>query len=304
VNANTTFYAQWLSVPIEPPGATLAEKLAYIRNNAGDGVVYNIVVNSNEYIGPQTVSTMGRNITVNIHSASSSDVKSVQLESAGHLFSVDTNITLKLQDIVLKGISTNNRALVLVGQGGKLILNSGAKVTLNTNTGYSGGVHVNGGVLELNDGSEITGNVASAVGGGVFVINNGSVVIHGGIISENTAKYGSSSPYWNSDYGGGIYIAGNSLVSMAGGVISKNIAGGTWGRGGGIYVENGSSFTKRAISGSSTSGIIYGGTAGVDANTAGINGQAIYRDFGTLKNRNTTLSYYDEISTNSDEGWE
>jgi hypothetical protein len=28
VNANAAFYAQWVSAPVEPPGATLVDKLA------------------------------------------------------------------------------------------------------------------------------------------------------------------------------------------------------------------------------------------------------------------------------------
>jgi len=303
VTANATLYAKWLSVPIEPPGATLVEKLAYIRNNAGDGVVYDIVVDNNEYIGPQTVSSLGRNITVIIHSASSDDLKSIQLESQGYLFSVDTNITLKLQDIVLKGMSTNNKALVLVGSGGKLILNSGAKITLNTNVSggdqCGGGIRVNGGFLELNESSEIIGNKVtdrSAYGGGIYVENKGSVTVRGGIITENSVDTGRE--LWG--YGCGIYITGNSTVTMSGGIISKNTAIG-WSRGGGIYINDGF-FTKRAASGSSTSGIIYGGT-GDNANTSG-GGKAIYRDFGSKKERNSTLGYYDEISSSSDEGWE
>ncbi|GBU29314.1 hypothetical protein R84B8_02878 [Treponema sp. R8-4-B8] len=300
VNANVTLYAKWVSAPITPPGATLVEKLAYIRNNAGDGVLYDIAVNNNEYIEPQTVGTMGRNITVNIHSASSADIKSIQLESVGHLFSIDNNITLKLQDIVLKGMSMNNSALVLVSHGGKLILNSGAKITLNNNTGsvYGGGIYVNGGVLEMNDGSEIIGNIVNiggAAGGGIRVTNRGTVIMRGGLISENRAV---SSSYYN---GGGIFIIDNSTVTMSGGIISKNYAG----VGGGIQVQDsGSSFTKRAASGNTTSGIIYGGTGDNANTTLRGEGQAIYRNFGTKKQRNTTLGYYDEISTLSDEGWE
>jgi len=289
VNANATFYAKWVNVPIEPPGATLVEKLAYLRNNAGDGVVYDIVVNNNEYIGPQTVSTMGRNITVIIHSANSRDLKSIQLENQGHLFSVDTNITLKLQDIVLKGISTNNKALVLVGQGGKLILNSGTKITLNTNVSDCGGIYINSGTLEMNEGVEISGNT-SVYGGGILVENKGNVTLLGGLISGNKA----------SGSGGGIFIDSNSIVSMTGGIIMKNQCSHT---GGGIYIRSGSSFTKRAALGSGTSGIIYGGT-GDNANKADNGGYAIQRDFGTLRNRNSTISYYDEISTGNDEGWE
>jgi hypothetical protein len=314
VNGNASLYAQWVSVPITPPGATLVEQLAYIRNNAGDGVVYDIVVNNDEYIGPQTVSTMGRNITVNIHSASSSDPKTIQLEGNGYLFSVDTGLILKLQDMVLRGHSMNNRALVAVGQG-TLILNSGAKITGNTNAGTAylgasprgGGIYVGGGVLELNEGSEITENIASensaAYGGGIYVENSSSVIIRGGIISGNTV--GNSS---DASQGGGIYITGNSTVTMSGGIISNNVANGRYATGGGIYIVNGSSFTKRAVLGSSTSGIIYGGS-GDSANLTtytGVtnNGNAIYRNFGTLKQRNTTLGADNEISTGNDVGWE
>jgi hypothetical protein len=311
VNGNASFYAQWISEPITPPGATLVEQLAYIRNNAGDGVVYDIVVNNNEYIGPQTVSTMGRNITVIIRSADSSDVKTIQLEGQGHLLSVDANISLKLQDIVLRGHSNNNRALVLVGQGGKLILNSGSKVTMNSNLSWEkaiscGGVRINGGILELNEGADISKNTArgrSIFGGGIYVENSGTVTIRGGIISENSADSTGVGDYPGD--GGGIYITGNSTVTMSGGIISKNSARAFYaGRGGGIYIDNGS-FTKRAALGSSTSGIIYGGT-GDDANTATSDnsGHAIRRNFGTLRTRNTTLGYYDEISTGNDVGWE
>jgi hypothetical protein len=276
--------------------------------------VYDIVVNNNEYIGPQTVSTMGINITVNIRSASSSDPKTIQLEGNGYLFSVDTGLTLKLQDIVLKGHSMTNVALVAVGQG-KLILNSGGKITFNVNnntsrTGGGGGVHINGGVLEMNEGSEITSNkvaydsdIAYKYGGGVYVENQGMFNFRGGIISDNIvdcARY-------NAVGGGGIYITGNSTVTMTGGIISKNTCvavSNTWGSyGGGIYITNGSSFTKRAASGNGTSGIIYGGT-GENANAAANGGQAIYRDFGSLKERNSTLGGYDEISTGNDVGWE
>jgi uncharacterized repeat protein (TIGR02543 family) len=294
VNANTSFYAQWVSVPITPPGATLVEQLAYIRNNAGDGVVYDIVVNNNEYIGPQTVSTMGRNIIVNISSASPADVKTIQLEGQGHLFSVDTGITLKLQDIVLRGHSNNNRALVAVGNG-TLILNSGAKITMNTNTmGTGGGIYVNGGSLELNNDSEISGNTSSSSGGGIRLENHSSVAMRGGLISENKS-------IGINPWAGGVFITGNSSVTMSGGIISKNTCDA---RGGGIAVnDSSSSFTKRAASGSSTSGIIYG-SSGENANIAGEMGNVIYRNWGSLRERNTTLGGYDEISTGNDVGWE
>jgi len=206
-------------------------------------------------------------------------------------------------------MSTNNKALVAVGQG-KLIINSETNITLNKNMNTSsssrgGGIYVDGGILELNEG-RITENFAFIAGGGIYVENKGSVIIHGGIISENITQTGDISCRG----GGGIYITGNSTASMNGGTILKNqcvhYTGSIlipYGNGGGIFIENGSSFTKRATSGNS-SGIIYGGT-GDTANTCTNNGgYAIYRSFGSKNSRNTTLGGYDEISTNSDEGWE
>jgi len=173
----------------------------------------------------------------------------------------------------------------------------------NTSTREGGGIYVNGGFLEMNEGCEISENIISykivdvyAGGGGIYVNNNGNVVMRGGTITSNVGV----------SRGGGIHITGNSTVNMTGGTISKNSCVNSWSisYGGGIYVTNGSSFIKRSIpSGSSSSGIIYGST-GEDANIVSNGGSTIYRDFGTKKQRNSTLGGYDEISTGNDEGWE
>ena len=295
--------------PLTPPGATLAQQLAYVSNQMGDGDIFDIVVQNNVTMGPATVASMGRNITVIIRSANPADARTIQLDGQGHLFSVDTGITLKLQDIVLKGHSNNTRALVAVGQG-KLILDSGAIITGNTNNvnqTHGGGIYLNGGILEMNDGSEIIDNTTKALwvyGGGIYIENRGNAIIFGGVISNNN-NIVSGNNYGSQCHGGGIYVTGNSTVTMYGGVISKNTAftGGLGSySGGGIFVVNGSSFSKRAILGSGSSGIIYGGT-GDNANLAD-NGSAIYRNWGSLNQRNTTLGGYDEISTGNDVGWE
>ena len=309
VTANSTLYAMWESVPVTPPGSTLVQQLAYVANQTGDGDVFDIVVQNNVTMGPATVASMGRNITVIIRSASPADAKTIQLDGQGHLFSVDTGITLKLQDIVLKGHSTNNRALVAVSSGCTLILNSGAIITQNTNykQGLGGGIYVDGGTIELNEGSEISENELKGediyyptFGGGIYVTNRGNVNIRGGIISANKL----TNHWYAGATGGGISIYGNSTVNMSGGIISKNIISSGHGQyGGGIFVDNGSTFIKRAGLGNNTSGIIYGGSVG-DANITNGSGSVIYRNWGTLRNRNTTLGGYDEISTGNDVGWE
>ena len=286
-------------------GANVAEKLQFIAGQSKNNAQYVVTVRNDETLSPQTVTSLGNNVTVTLRSASATNIKTIQLGSQGHLFSVGNNITLKLQNIVLKGISSNNKALVLVGSGGKMILDSGAKITSNNNViryGRGGGIYVDDGILELNNGCEIIGNSASgsdARGGGISIENRGSININGGLISNNTCEAS-----WSG--GGGVCIGeGNITVTMTGGVISKNYASYY---GGGVSAGNDSSiFIKRATQGSNTSGIIYGST-GENANKAGgyggSYGHAIYRWFNSKRQRNSTLGEYDEISSQSDVGWE
>jgi hypothetical protein len=302
VNADATLYAQWVVTPVVPPGATLAEKLAYIAGRADDGAVYDIEIAGDEYISPQTISTMGRNVTVIIHSASQADIKAIQLESTGSLFSVNSNITLKLNNIVLKGISSNTAALVTVGQGGNLVVDDGAVISLNTNISSQkgGGVYLNNGTMTMN-GGEISNNTVTsqrAYGGGIYLENNSSVILTGGIISNNVVP----STYYYA-YGGGIYIATGCTATMNGGVISNNKVSQGWGNyGGGVFVATGGTFIKRHAAGTTTSGVIYGATGDM-ANTS-TNGATLYRDNGTLHKVDRTLGAYDEITSASDEGWE
>ena len=288
---SVTANARTPQIPITPLGDTILQQLAWIGRQGGNGTVYEIIVNNNVNIGPTTIMSMGVNATVIIRSASTENIRIIQLDGQGYLFSV-AGITLQLQDIELRGHSNNNRALILVDTG-KLVLNSGAKITGNTNTGNpdrggivnggyraGGGIIVNAGVLEINDGAEISGNT---------------------VIGERFAAFG-----------GGIFIENRSTVIMRGGIIARNRAGpggwGNWGSGGGIYIlDSSSSFTKQATSGNFGSGIIYG-SIGDNANITGGNpsGNAIYFYSGSSGNsryRNTTLGPGDEITTTSNVGW-
>ena len=295
--------------PVTPPGNTLAQQLDFIANQGGNGTVYEIVVNENVSMNPVTVSTRGRNITVIIRSTNPQDVKTIQLTGQGYLFTLDASITVRFQNIILRGNSSNNKALILVGPA-KLILDHGSKIIGNTNIEgdlLGGGICINGGTLDIYENAEISGNIVqdrrqntrSGRGGGIYV-GSGSVNIFGGLISGNSSYLG-----------GGIFISGISTVNMSGGVISKNNANFL---GGGIYIDlernnrNNSisygSFMKCAISGNDTSGIIYG-NFGENANRANSGGHAIFRNsYGKPPRRNITLSYYDEINSGSNDGWE
>jgi hypothetical protein len=274
--------------PVTPPGETVLQQLAWISRQGGSGAVYEIIVNENINIGPTTIMSMGVNKTVILRSADSENIRIIQLEGHGHLFTLNT-ITLQLQDIELKGHGENNAALILIDRG-RLVLNSGAKITGNTNnqhghSAYGGGIFVHSGFLEINDGAEISGNTVHthsgiqpyARGGGIFAHNNSTVLMRGGIIARNR-------------------VIGHSSYSS-----------GHWagrGFGGAIYMRD-SSFTKQAAS-DSGSGIIFGST-GPNANTSSgghsADGHAVWRNNVNPHQRNATLGPGDDISTTSNEGW-
>ena len=304
----------------QPQGNNLREQFAWISNQAENEAIYNIIINNDVSLPPTIISTKGRNITINLQSENPTNARTIQLNGQGSLFAIDTNITLILQDIVLRGHNNNNVALVFIGYGGKMILNSGSKVTENTNTSNTatgGGILVDGGVLELNDGAEISKNTVKggnstdphrgefgawdAQGGGIYAGNRSVVTIRGGLITENKSDTRGGAR------GGGMFVADGSTVNMTGGVISKNtctVGYAGYRFGGGVFVyDSASTFTKRAAPGSDSSGIIYG-SSGPNANTATDGGHAIFRHFANPKQHNNTLGYHDEINTSTNVGWQ
>ena len=297
---NETNPIQLIPGAIIPQGNTLAEQLSWISNQGGNGTTYDIVINSDVSLLSTTVSTRGRNISINIRSENSSHPRTIQLMGQGSLFILDANITLILQDIIIRGHSNNNRALVFIGPS-KLILDTGSKIVGNTNiSGYGGGVRLDSGIIELNDGSEISGNIVSgtyAYGGGIYASNRSTVTINGGKITGNSASDRGTYPN-----GGGLFLASNSTGMMSGGEISRNRV---THNGGGVHTSQGTTFIKRARPGNDTSGIIYG-NVGENANIAGRRGQAIFHDMhpATSLMRNITLGYYDEINTAVNVGWQ
>ena len=136
------------------------------------------------------------------------------------------------------------------GDGGGIVINSGAVLTMNGGTIYGnrgsseisfgGGVYINGGTMTMTGGAAIKGNSTGGYGGGIFIGSGGTFTLSGGEISGNTANYG----------GGGITINSGSSMTMSGGAITGNSA--SYFGGGGVYVNgNAGSFT---ISGGTISG--------------------------------------------------
>jgi hypothetical protein len=289
----------------------LGDALDYISNNAVSGDNYYIVLDMNVVLAPKTLNYSNK--TVGITLIADSAERIVQLLSYGSLFTIDSNVTLTLENnVTFMGTTSNSASLVIVKSSGVFTMNGG-KICGNTAYSFSGfssgGVYVNGGTFTMN-GGEISGNTASSssnsYGGGVTVVdgmfmmnngiirgnraNNGSGVfvagsctftMDGGEISGNTASSSSNS------YGGGVDVY-SGLFSMTNGIISGNTA---W-RGGGVHLWTDGTFTK-----ANTGGVIY------DNNASG-NGNAVYKYGSSSKKRNSAIPANEMFDSRFNVGWE
>ena len=191
--------------------------------------------------------------------------------NGGALFLEGGSLTMNSGD-VSSNTATSNGGGLYIGSGGFLTMNSGT-VSGNTATVDGGGVYIaSEGSLTMN-GSTITGNTSGGNGGGIyldtprsFIMNAGevsgnsagidkkgggiccvasaqesestnSVVLNGGLIIGNEAKYG-----------GGIYLSKRNVLCQTGSdgstvTISNNTAT-AWG--GGVFVDLRSRFTMHA----------------------------------------------------------
>jgi fibronectin type 3 domain-containing protein len=291
--SNTASVTTQANMGAIPDGFGLAQAIDYISAQVDQGTTYDITVHNNDFLDPQVIMTLGKNVTVYIHSPSTDAVNTITLNSNGTLFTVDNNITVKLENIILKGRSSNDASLVRVVQGGTLIMESGSAVTDNTNSGDGGGIYIDRGTVTMNNG-RVSGNKA-ANGGGFYISGSDALfTLAGGEIAANTAT----------SHGGGMYLITQSKALMTGGIIKGNTAN----IGGGVslhmdYIST--NFAKTCAAGSTTSGVIYGSTGNADlANTASL-GAAIFVQTGGYIVRDRMLGALDEISTdNLSEGWD
>jgi hypothetical protein len=207
------------------PGADLAEKLAWVKENEKKGWNYIIEVDQDETIEP-TVLSLYSDTRVTLVGTGSERI--INLASKGSLFEVRYGELILDKNITLRGREDNDRPLVYVGSGA-LRMKNGSWITGNTNNNPADGSY----------------NDSRNNGGGVFLYD-GKFNMEGGKISGNTVKgTGKVVPR-----GGGVYVGtystrtgGNSYVDyvnisksdfvMWGGEISDNTAF----QGGGVYVR-------------------------------------------------------------------
>ena len=229
--------------------------------------------------------------------------RTIQLTGTGQLFKIAGG-TLRLDNhITLKGISSGDKntggVLVLVADTGKLIMETGSKITGNTVPNTVGGEYVGGGVLLYEtaeftmNGGEISGHRNEVTwgyngNGGGLNMRYGSnpaklptFTMNGGTIKNNFAKYGggvmvvagtftmtgSSSIQGNevSSWGGGVGLGADG---SAGGLRTFNMQGGSitgnksTTHGGGVYINsNGNSSGANSGYLNMTGGTISGNLA-------------------------------------------
>ena len=190
-----------------------------------------------------------------------------------------------------------------VYQDGGTFIMSGGKITGNKTkgTGNGGGVYQTGGTFTMNGSAAVRGNTANIKGGGVYTDGGGtlnmsdSAVIAGNIVEHTSAGSGGGVYAYNSTidmtggtiggeesdaneapYGGGVYLDGRSedgysTFTMSGGAVCGNKS---TGKGGGVYVYDGCTFTMsdsaevrgNKISGSESSNTSNGHGGGVYVN--------------------------------------
>jgi len=292
-------FSAYLSLPPPPePGDSLADWLAWLRIFAESGGRYYIVISGDEDISVlQAALPTGRsNLTLNL---SATVPSTVSLANNGSLFTVDSGLTLVLDNnVTLQGRDGNNAVLLQVNSGGNLVMNAGSRVMGNTNNvdtislNAGGGVRINSGGTFTMNGGAISGHTTSTGGqntwgggvlivGGTFTMNDGAiynnsanvgggVFLDGGTLNMNGGEISNNTSHWGA---GGVFA--RTVFNMRGGTISGNIAGTGDGRGGGLRVGSGGTFRI-------SNGLIYGNDE-LEGNTAWDSGAALFLDGGTAQ---------------------
>ena len=172
---------------------SLASQLAWLLENEENinGETFIFYLDNDESLTPLQAFLPLEVTNLTIILRGNGAMRTISLAANGSLFLISPGITLVLDNnITLMGRADNTTGLVRI-MGGNLIMNSGTKITGNTNTNTGGGVNQGSGIYVgpggrfTMNGGEISGNTAANGAGGVHVA--GTFYMHGGVIAGNTA---------------------------------------------------------------------------------------------------------------------
>jgi len=231
--------------------------LSLIRSN-GNNQDYTLTISGDVGVGGITSAnnnTTGLGTVIGLSVTLKGSGK-LYLTSQGSILRVNNNQTLYIDSasLTLQGLTNgqndatqdnNISVMYMTGANAKLELRDGViSGNTNNNNGSGGGVYVSNGTFIMS-GGEISDNTASnGNGGGVYMDSNGngSFCMSGGVINNNSAL-------GSYNGGGGVSVSGDGFT-MLGGEISGN----TSYYGGGVCVNSNETFTM-------SGGEIFGNTA-------------------------------------------
>jgi len=266
--------------------------------------VINITESIDDVAGISIASSFTFGNKSNINITINGNNKTITLGDSGSLLRININQTVTMNDLNLKGHTSNTATLVNVGSGTFTMNNSAISGNTAGGSGsssnYNGGGVYSSGTFTMNN-SAISNNTATN-GGGVFA-SSGTFTMNNSTISNNTATTN----------GGGVNA--NITFTMNSSTISNNTASN--GRGGGVSTSgftmknsrilnntanNGSgggvdnSNDDIVIENSVISGNIVNGGSGYN-----INGGGVYSNIGSITITGSTISD-NAVSGNSSGG--
>ena len=173
---------------------------------------------------------------------------------------------------------------------------SGGSIKSNTSKkGYGGGVHIGASSTFTMNGGSIESNVVKKHdGGGVYVYGDstgvGEFIMHGGTISNNTAK--------DTHLGGGVCVYGGTLTMYGGKIIQNNAlwGGGVW-MWGGAFNMYGGEITANYVRGTTMD--YNGGGVWISGGTFNMYGGCIDDNTHVLSGKQAK-TFYDGLYISSD----
>ena len=173
--------------------------MSWLSDNIQSSGNFTIIVTDDASITPSLLG-FDYPVTITIKSDNAGSY-TIRLSEQGSLFTINNNVTLKLENITLQGLHTNgtdgaenNSPLVYIASGGTLIMNNGSKITGNTNSNSDGGgvfvdsfgtFYISDGIVYGNDEDDDSLKNKAANGAALYAPD----------AANSTAKFGPS-PYF------------------------------------------------------------------------------------------------------------